>query len=115
MARIELRLTLPMVQLALYIGLILSSCPYRGTWKFWLRPNAFPPNAFVPNWIDGPVPWQEQVAEGINFPATFSELLLMPFDGWLQTAASRELVPTLSWQSTSRFSGTGSAEPLTWD
>jgi hypothetical protein len=48
---------------------------------------------FYPNWIDGIEPLPEQVAAGINFPAVVvAAWSVMPFDDWLRSGASRELV-----------------------
>ncbi len=74
MQQITWRKALPVVQLAAYVLLVWYGCWYRPTWQHWVR-NWISPGTqaggWYPAWVDGAEPFPEQLAAGINFPATW--------------------------------------------
>lgn len=95
MRRVAWRKFLPVVQLATYLALVWHGCWYRPTWQYWFDNWMSPgsePAGFVADWIDGIEPLSEQLAAGVNYPATVLAVLsLIPFEGSLPSGASREL------------------------
>ena len=93
MSRIKWRSVLPVVQLALYLMLVWYGCWYRPTWQQWFWNWISPhPESTAWAWIDGIESFPEQLAAGLNFPAAFlATLVLIPFEGKLNTGASIEL------------------------
>jgi hypothetical protein len=88
------RRLLPVTQLLLFVLLIWFGCPYRVAWESWLNPRGT--DDWYPAFIDGTPTVKEQLAEGLNYPATLSTLLLIPVQHRLRTGAARELADHLT-------------------
>jgi len=76
------RFLLPPAQFALHWALLWYGCPYRPIWQRHLGIQFAQPEditSFDTGWISGPMSAAEQLAMGLNFPATLAAQLSLGF------------------------------------